>query len=101
MSRTSNIFVRVEPNVKEQAEEILGRLGIPMSNAIGIFLRQVILQRGIPFEIKIHSPKPLSIGELNESEINLELQKGIDDIKNNRIFTADEMEKELAERFSL
>ena len=41
MSRTSNVFARVEPDVKEQAEVILTRLGIPMSNAIGMFLRQV------------------------------------------------------------
>jgi DNA-damage-inducible protein J len=48
MARTSNIFARVEPEVKEQAELVLEQLGIPMSNAIGLFLRQVVLQRGIP-----------------------------------------------------
>ena len=42
MKRTSNVFVRVEPEVKEQAEKILGELGIPMSNAVGMFLRQVV-----------------------------------------------------------
>ena len=34
MARTANVFVRVEPEVKEQAEQVLDRLGIPMSNAI-------------------------------------------------------------------
>ncbi|HPE94771.1 MAG TPA: type II toxin-antitoxin system RelB/DinJ family antitoxin [Bacillota bacterium] len=53
MARTSNIFARVEPEVKEQAEKILTELGIPMSNAIGLFLRQVVLQRGIPFDMKL------------------------------------------------
>ena len=36
MARTSNIYVRVEPNIKEQAEVVLEKLGIPMSNAISI-----------------------------------------------------------------
>ena len=51
MAKTSNIFARVEPEIKEQAELVLTELGIPMSNAINIFLRQIIIQKGIPFEI--------------------------------------------------
>lgn len=53
MPRTSNIYVRVEPDIKTQAEEILEKLGIPMSNAVSIFLRQVIMQNGLPFEVKV------------------------------------------------
>ena len=53
MARTSNVFARVEPEIKQQAESVLEQLGIPMSNAIGIFLRQVAMQKGIPFEIKL------------------------------------------------
>ena len=37
MARTANIFVRVEPEIKEQAEKVLEQLGIPMSNAISLF----------------------------------------------------------------
>ena len=44
MARTANVFARVEPEVKEQAEQVLDRLGIPMSNAVGMFLRQIVLQ---------------------------------------------------------
>ena len=51
MARTANVFARVEPEVKEQAEQVLLQLGVPMSNAVGMFLRQVVLKRGIPFEI--------------------------------------------------
>ena len=45
MAKTSNIFTRVDPEIKEQAEQVLERLGIPMSNAVGMFLRQVVMQR--------------------------------------------------------
>ena len=48
MARTANVFARVEPELKEQAEDILQQLGIPMSNAVGMFLKQIVLQKGIP-----------------------------------------------------
>ncbi len=73
MARTSNIFARVEPEVKEQAELVLEQLGIPMSNAIGLFLRQVVLQRGIPFELKLPQSKPLSVSTLTEEQFNAEI----------------------------
>lgn len=53
MAKTSNLYARIEPDVKEQAEAILSALGIPVSNAINMFYKQIILQRGIPFEMKL------------------------------------------------
>ena len=53
MERTANVFARVESEVEEQAEQVLDRFDILMSNAVGIFLRQVVLQRGISFEMKL------------------------------------------------
>ena len=47
-SKTANLYARIEPDVKEQAEYILNSLGIPVSNAINMFYKQIILQRGIP-----------------------------------------------------
>jgi len=53
MAKTANLYARIEPEVKEQAEGILAALGIPVSNAINMFYKQIILQRGIPFEMKL------------------------------------------------
>lgn len=39
MARTANVFARVEPEIKEEAEHILDCLGIPMSNAVGMFFK--------------------------------------------------------------
>jgi len=75
-TRTSNIYVRVEPEVKEQAEHVLSQLGIPMSNAIGLFLRQVIMQRGIPFDMKLPAREPVAMGALTPVQLNAELEKG-------------------------
>jgi len=98
MARTSNIFARVEPEIKEQAERVLDQLGIPMSNAIGLFLRQVVLQRGIPFEMKLPKNKPTSFGDLSEAQFDAEIEKGLADLAVGKVSTpnavADRMNRE-------
>lgn len=89
MARTSNIFARVEPEVKKQAELVLEQLGIPMSNAIGLFLRQVVLQRGIPFELKLPQSKPLSVGTLTQEQFNAEIEKGLADLTAGKVVSAE------------
>ena len=101
MARTSNIFARVEPEVKEEAESILNQLGIPMSNAVGMFLRQVVIQRGIPFDIKLPPQKPLSISEMTKEQFDIEISKGIDDIENGRVFSADEVKERMRQKYGL
>ena len=96
MKRTSNVFARVEPDIKEQAECVLNQLGIPMSNAIGLFLRQIIMQRGIPFEIKLPTLKPpVAIGAMNSMDLNAELEKGYADIAAGRLHDIDDVVAEM------
>ena len=60
MSKTANLYVRIEPELKEQAEKILSALGIPASNAINMFYKQIILQRGLPFDLKLPAESVLN-----------------------------------------
>lgn len=76
MAKTTNLYVRIEPELKEQAELILGQLGIPLSNAVNIFLKQVVMQRGIPFDVKLPATEPIALSDLTEIELNEELEKG-------------------------
>ena len=84
MARTSNVFARVEPEIKEQAEKILSTLGIPASNAINMFYKQIILHRGLPFEVKIPDRTPTDISMLGTEELHAELEKGYVDMKAGR-----------------
>lgn len=52
MAKTSSIHIRVEPDVKTEVDKILDNLGMTTTEAINIYLRQIILNSGIPFEIK-------------------------------------------------
>lgn len=69
-AKTANLYARIKPDVKEQAENILSALGIPVSNAINIFYKQIILQRGIPFEVKLPITAPVSAAPLTEEQLN-------------------------------
>ena len=101
MARTSNVFARVEPEIKDQAEEILDQLGIPMSNAIGMFLRQVIIHNGIPFEMKLPVKKPLVMSELTKEDFDKEIAKGLSDIESGNVFSEEEVLEALQRKYDI
>lgn len=65
MAKSANLYARIEPDVKEQAENILKALGISASNAITMFYKQIILQNGLPFEVKL-PVHPLDVSRMND-----------------------------------
>lgn len=71
MSKSATIFTRVDPALKEQADNILNQLGISMSTAMGMFLQQLVLQRGIPFEVKLPKAGPVALGSLSDEEFTM------------------------------
>ncbi len=84
MAKTANLYARIEPDVKEQAESILTALGIPASNAINMFYKQIILQRGLPFEVKMPAVRPLDTSVLTDAQMDAELEKGYADMQTGR-----------------
>ncbi len=98
-TRTANVFTRVDPETKEQAEAILNQLGIPMSNAIGMFLKQIVIQRGIPFDLKLPVSVPAAIGSMTREQFDMELQKGLDDIAEGCVVSADAVEAEMRKMY--
>ena len=87
--------------IKAQAEQVLNQLGIPMYNAIGLFLRQVIMHRGIPFEVKLPSQKPVSIDTMSSMELNAELEKGYADVAAGRLHDLDDVITEMSRDYSV
>jgi DNA-damage-inducible protein J len=76
----TTIQVRLDKKTKSQAQKVFKVLDISMSEAVKLFLRQVALQRGIPFEIKI--PNALTDRVLRESEEGIDLHRvsGVDQL---------------------
>ena len=90
MAKTSSMHIRVEPNVKEEAEKILNNLGMNSTEAINIFLRQVILNSGIPFEIKLPQFSNEMLEAIKEAE---EIEKHPENYK--KYHSVDELMEEL------
>lgn len=101
MARTSTIYARVEPEVKEQAEQILDHLGISMSNAVGMFLRQVVLHRGSPFEMTLPIQEPLCYHDLSKEAFDAEIQKAIDSFAAGNSYPVEVVDRAIRQEFNL
>ena len=100
-TKSANLYARIEPDVKEQAEGILAALGIPASNAINMFYKQIILQRGLPFEVKMPSARPIDVSALSEAQMNAELEKGYADMQAGRTRSAKSVFADIRKDYNL
>ena len=66
MSKSATIRTRIEPGLKSEVEEILSQLGLTASETVHLLYRQIKLQRGLPFEVRI--PNALTARTLNSSK---------------------------------
>lgn len=92
MANTATVYARIEPELKTDVEGILSQLGLTPSAVIQMLYSQIKLTKGIPFEIKLPSRKPLSLDELTTEQLNAELQKGFDSIQAGRMYSVDEVD---------
>jgi DNA-damage-inducible protein J len=65
-----NFCIRIDENIKRDAEQIFAELGLSTTTAITIFLRQVIRSQGMPFALSLRQPtlKPETLAALKEAE---------------------------------
>ena len=86
MEKTTTLNLRVNPVVKQRAEDVLSRLGIPMSTAIDIYLNQISLTGGIPFRVALPlAPAALNMELMTEQELHARLAEGLEDLKAGRV----------------
>lgn len=58
---TTNLNIRIDKSIKNQAEEIFNELGLSMTTAVNLFLRTTIREHCIPFELKLDMPNKTTI----------------------------------------
>ena len=98
-AKTSNVFARVEPELKKQAEAVLNEIGLPMSNAITLFLKQVVLRQGVPFLVVIPPKMPPALETMSKDQFDAELEKGLKDVKEGRVRSANEFFAEMERKY--
>jgi DNA-damage-inducible protein J len=69
MGKTAYINTRVEPDLKKDAETVFSQLGLSMSDAVALFLRQSVLNKGLPFPVRL--PNAETLEAINEPRENL------------------------------
>lgn len=64
----TTVTIRMNKNVKQQAQHIFSDLGMDMSTAINVFLRQTIYRKGFPFDLKLDIPNETTRRAIDESD---------------------------------
>ena len=89
MDKSTTLNLRVNPALKKDAESVLGRLGVPMSTAVDMFLNQIVLTGGIPFDVTLPSvPESIDMTKMSPDEIHDKIQKGYESYKAGRTLNA-------------
>ncbi len=79
-TKSANVLARVEPEVKEQAESIMSKLGLPASVVINALYKQIIMTKSIPFSLSL--PKePTTLDSMNTKEFNSIMETGLSQAK--------------------
>jgi len=65
---TTTMSIRMDRTVKEQSQQLFKSLGMDMTTAINIFLRQALIKRGLPFEVTAEGADSIMIQRLAEAE---------------------------------
>ncbi len=68
MATTTNFSVRIDSNIKKQCEAMYGELGINLTTAINVFLRQSLRVGGFPFDVRMEQPNKETIAAMLEAE---------------------------------
>lgn len=89
MEKTATLNLRVNPIVKERAEAVLSRLGVPMSTAIDMYLNQISLTGGIPFTVTLpKAPDDINADLMTVEQLHEKLEKGYNNIKAGKVQNA-------------
>ena len=101
MTKTANLYARIEPELKSEAESILCGLGVPVSNAINMFYRQIVIHRGLPFAVQFPRHALVNAATLADAQLDAEVAKGFGDIDAGRKHPFKRVAADLAREFSL
>lgn len=81
MAKTEMVRARIEPELKHSAEAVMHTLGLSVTDAVTLFYKQISLQHGLPFDVRIPNQTTLDAMEQARMRQNLTEYKGLDELK--------------------
>lgn len=101
MANTTAVYARIDSDLKKDAENILSQLGITPASAIQMLYSQIVLTKGLPFDLHLPVTKLLLIEDMNRADLDVELNKGIESLKTGKSYTLDEVDAILSKDFKI
>ena len=92
-TKTANVNVRIQQDVKQQAEAILEKIGLSRAVAIDMYYRQIIMNDGIPFPVKI--PSVPVRDEMTDEQVDVMMQTGLKQAKEGDSYKLEEVFDEI------
>jgi DNA-damage-inducible protein J len=99
MTRDDTLHVRVNGDIKRQAEEVFARLGISLSDAVNMFLAQSALNKGMPFRPEIPDSAPESVIVHSEEELAERLDRAEKHIAEGKVYPAEAVFAEMRAKY--
>ena len=82
MAKTSTVHARIEPDLKNEAEELFHKLGLSATQAITLFYKQVQMRKGLPFDVILPNEATRKTFEDTDADRNLIVCEDADDMFN-------------------
>ena len=93
--KTATVNVRIQENVKTQAEAIFNKLGLSRATAIDLFYRQIIMSNGFPFPLHLKNNPILSREDMTYEEFNDFMRISLEQARNGETVSVDEAFEQL------
>jgi len=95
MSKTTLVQVRVDEKLKSKMDRLFSDLGMDTSTAVRVFFKQAEMVGGMPFDVR----RRFSYGPMSREQLDVELQKGLDDLNAGRTVSLEEVREKMKERY--
>lgn len=97
MANTATVYARIDPELKNDVDDILKALGITPSSLIQMLYSEIRLTKKVPLSLSIPRNKPLSAASMSKEEFDEELRKGVNDMKSGNVHSLEEIDHILNE----
>lgn len=102
MANTSAVYARIDNELKKNAEQIMSQLGITPASVIQMLYSQIVLNRGLPFELRLpETAKPRGLNQMSRAELDMALQEGIESMENEESYSVSDMKERLERGFEV
>ena len=98
MANTASVYIRINSNLKNEVDGILKELGVTPSTLIQMLYKQILIQKRIPFEVKLPT-RSIFIEDYTKEELESQIEESIKQCEEGKCHTADEVDEILKNKY--